>query len=68
MSNAYKPTRQEAREYLDLLCPWDLEDRIDAIDPDRTMDPWDLDEALVSQALSYLTLYYQKQVLRPDSN
>ena len=54
MSNASLVTEADAREYLDNLDPWDLEDRIEEIDPYGVMDPWDLDAALVAGALHYL--------------
>ena len=49
-----RPTESDAREYLDSLDPWDLEDLIVGVDPEDALDPWDLDAALVAEGLHYL--------------
>ena len=64
MSNAYKPTREEAIDYLENCCYWEV---LEVVDPEGVLDPWDLDEAMLAWALDYLTQYYSKNVLRPDS-
>lgn len=63
-----RPTEAHAREYLDNAEPWDLEEWIQGLDPEGTLDPWDLDAALVAEVLAFLTRLHDKGLISLEDN